>query len=126
MTSSPLLRSAAAAVFVVAVGACGGDGDEPPPVTVPGATGAITDRVEVKEFRFEPENTTIRSGDTVTWVFVDDAAHSVAPKDPSSELRASEELQGGATYEFKFTKAGTVEYRCGIHNYMTGTVVVTP
>ena len=119
----PLLIAAAG--LVLGVAGCGDD-EPKPPATVPGATGAITDKVEVKDFKFNPESTTVRSGTTVTWTFVDDAAHSVEPTDPASELKASPELQAGKTYDFKFTKAGTVEYRCGIHNFMTCAVVVTP
>ena len=127
MTSSSLLRSAAAAgVLVLVLGACGGDDDAGgPAATVPGATGAVTDKIEVRDFSFNPETTSVRAGTTVTWTFADDAEHNVEPVDASSELKKSPDFQGGATYAFKFTKAGTVSYRCGIHNSMTGSVVVT-
>jgi plastocyanin len=127
MTSSSLLRSAAAAgVLVLGLGACGGDDDDGGAApTVPGATGAVTDKIEVKDFKFNPETTSVRAGTTVTWTFADDVDHNVEPVDPSSELKKGPDLQGGATYGFKFTKAGTVAYRCGIHEQMTGSVVVT-
>jgi plastocyanin len=126
MASSILLRSATAAgLLVLGLGACGGDDDGGAAVTVPGATGAVTDKIEVKDFAFNPETTSVKAGTTVTWTFADPANHNVEPADGSSELKKSPDLQGGATYSFKFTKAGTVSYRCGIHNSMTGSVVVT-
>lgn len=127
MTSSSLLRSAAAAgLLVLGLGACGGDDDGGGAApTVPGATGAVTDKIEVKDFKFTPETTSVRAGTTVTWTFADDSDHNVEPADPASELKKSPDLQGGATYSFKFTKAGMVSYRCGIHEQMTGSVVVT-
>lgn len=60
----------------------------------------------------------------MTWTFDDDVDHNVEPVGPS-ELKLSPDLKGGKTFVFTFTKPGTVNYRCGIHNSMTGTVVVT-
>jgi plastocyanin len=126
MTIENVLRSAAVAgALALALSACGGDDDKPGSVvTVPGATGAVTDKVDVKDFTFNPSSTSVKVGSTVTWTFNDDVDHNVEPT-AASELKKSPDLQGGKTYEFKFTKPGTVAYRCGIHNSMTGTVVVT-
>lgn len=125
MTFPKLLRSAAAGgALVLSVGACGDD-DPKVTATVPGATGSITNKIEVKDFRFNPETTSVKSGATVTWTFADDTEHTVEPVDPSSGLKASSRLLGGATYEAKLTKVGTIEYRCGIHVSMTGSIAVT-
>ncbi len=121
MTSSTLLRSAATAgMLILGLAACGGDDASP------GApTGQVTDKIEVKDFTYNPESTSVKAGTKVTWTFADDTDHNVEPDDATSELKKSPDLQGGATYDFTFTKVGTVSYRCGIHNSMTGTVVVT-
>jgi len=126
MTAHNLVRSAAAAALLVAaLAGCGSDsGSSKSASTVKGATGATADKIEVKDFSFNPEQTTVKTGTTVTWTFADDTDHNVEPVG-ASELKKSPDLQGGKTYEFKFTKAGTVEYRCGIHNSMTGTINVT-
>lgn len=125
MSSPNLLRSAGAAtVLAAALSGCGGDEQPRAASTVPGATGATTDKVAVKDFSFSPESTTVRAGTTVTWTFEDDADHSVEPVG-GSEPKKSPDLQGGKTYTFTFEKAGTFAYRCGIHNAMTGSVVVT-
>lgn len=137
MTSLLLLRSAAAAgAIALALSACGGDDEPGAASSVPGgattttgaggaaAAPAATDKVEVVGFSFKPQKITVKAGTTVTWTFQDDSEHSVEPVG-ASELTPSSELKGGATYPFTFTKPGTVDYRCGIHNSMTGSVVVT-
>jgi len=122
MTFQNFLRSAAAGgMLVLALSACGG-GDKAKTATP--AAGASADKVEVKDFSFKPKSATVKVGTSVTWTFADDVDHNVEPVG-ASELKKSPDLKSGKTYAFTFTKAGTVEYRCGIHNSMTGTVVVT-
>ena len=124
MTAHRLVRSAAAVGLLVLVAGCGGDGDSQTVSTVKGATGATADKIEVKDFRFNPDSTTVKTGTTVTWTFLDDSDHNVEPVG-TTELTKSPDLQGGKTFTFKPTKAGTISYRCGIHNSMTGSIVVT-
>jgi plastocyanin len=124
MTAQALLRSAIAGLLVVGLAGCGSDSGSKAVSTVKGATGATVDKIEVKDFRFNPEDTTVKTGATVTWTFSDDTDHNVEPVGVS-ELKKSPDLSGGKTYTFKFTKAGTISYRCGIHNSMTGTINVT-
>ncbi len=126
MTLSNLCRSAAAAgALVLALSACGGDDAQEAGSAPDGAvTGTATDKVDVKDFTYKPDPITVKAGTTVTWTFSDDVNHNVEASG-SSELTKSPDLKSGATYTFTFTKAGTVEYRCSIHNSMTGTVIVT-
>ena len=133
--SSKLFRSAGAALLLVAaLSGCGGGDDEPTVGTTgPGATGApgssapagvTTDKVAVKDFAFKPEVATVKAGTTVTWSFDDDVNHNVEPVG-GAEPKKSDDLKGGKTSTHTFEKAGTFAYRCGIHNSMAGTVVVT-
>ena len=135
MTPSNRLRSAAAAaLLVLGLSACGSDETTSPATTVaPGApsetrttgpTGATTDKVEVKDFTFKPKDTSVKAGTTVTWTFSDDSDHNVEPVG-GAEPKKSPDLAAGKTFTHTFSKAGTFEYRCGIHNSMLGTVVVT-
>jgi plastocyanin len=130
MIASKLLRSAAAAsVLVLSLAACGGDDDGSSNVvsTVAGgtgATGATTDKVEVKDFSYKPETTTVKVGTTVTWTFGDDVEHNVTPVG-GSEPKKSPDHTSGETFTHTFATAGTFGYRCSIHNSMTGSVVVT-
>lgn len=124
MTSlTPLRAVVTAGALVLALGACGSDGAKKD--TAAPAAGASSDQIEVKDFAFKPEAATVKVGTKVTWTFKDDAAHSVVPESGATEPMKSPDLKSGGTYSFTFTKPGLVKYRCGIHNYMTGTVMVT-
>jgi len=123
MTFATLTRAAAAGMLILALAACGG-GDEGA-ATGPEASGATTDKIQVEDFAFKPESTTVKAGTTVTWTFGDAVDHNVEGVGAGAELKKSPDLKSGGTYPFTFTKAGTYDYRCTIHNSMTGKVVVT-
>jgi plastocyanin len=86
------------------------------PTTVP--TG---DAVTITDFAFDPPSIALGVGDELTWTNSDGATHSIASADGSI---ASSELEEGDEFGFVFDDAGTYTYFCGIHNAMTGTVVV--
>ena len=100
----------------------------PPP---PGATATPTQVVPLnasvsivsQSAGFSPKVVTIQVGGTVTWTNTDGIAHSVAAADFSWY---SDSLQPGATYSYTFNVPGTYNYICGIHPFMTGTVIVVP
>ena len=120
---SNLIRTAgAAAVLVLGLSACGGD-DDKEAATGPVAGGAVTDKIEVKDFAFKPDKATVRTGTAVTWTFADDVDHNVESVG-ESELEKSPDLKGGKTYGFTFKLPGEVKYRCSIHNSMTGSLTV--
>lgn len=96
-------------------------------------------------FAFQNNNATIKTGGTVTWVFMS-SGHSVnfstqAPRfcsgsgsPDTGELTGAACILGGegtvvtapsgATYTHTFSTAGTFDYRCGIHTSMKGTITV--
>jgi plastocyanin len=78
--------------------------------------------VHVKNFSFDPQKLTVRAGTKVTWEFDDSAQHTVTA---SNNAFKSGDLSSGATYSTVFNTAGTYSYLCSIHQYMTGTVIVT-
>ncbi len=127
MTTTSLIRSAAVAgLLAVAVTACGGGSSKTSTSAGKGAApSAGSGQIEVKDFAFKPATATVKVGTKVTWTFKDDSDHNVEPVDSSSELKKSPDLKSGGTYSFTPTKPGMVSYRCGIHNYMTGTINVT-
>jgi plastocyanin len=91
-----------------------------PDTTVPVATGS-TEAVQIKSFAFAPPSTTVKVGQTITWTNADAFAHSIKSADGSFD---SPDLAQNATYSASFATAGQFPYICGIHNSMTGTVVV--
>jgi plastocyanin len=92
--------------------------------------------VEISGFTFRPGEVEIDAGTAVTFTNEDEADHSVwsaervdgspawesVGADP--EARLPEVLHQGDASTCTFDAAGTYEYLCGVHNSMTGTVVV--
>jgi plastocyanin len=85
-----------------------------------GGTGAGA-AVAIADFAFDPAETDVAAGDTITWTNNDSADHTVTFEDGSAD---SGPIANGATFEFTFDTAGEYAYRCDIHPSMTGTVVV--
>jgi plastocyanin len=79
--------------------------------------------VHIKDFKFAPTPLTVHAGDRVTFVNDDDEAHTVTATDKSFD---SEGLDGAATWQHAFLKAGTYRYFCELHPYMKATIVVLP
>jgi plastocyanin len=88
--------------------------------TVTAAT-ASSQAVEIKNFAFTPPTITVKAGQTITWTNADSFDHSIKSADGSFD---SPDLPQNATYSATFATAGQFPYICGIHNSMTGTVVV--
>ena len=88
--------------------------------TSPSPAGAATAAV-IKDFAFSPKPITVKVGAAVTWTNQDGTTHSVKSDDGSF---VSQDLEQDQTFTATFAKAGTFAYACGIHPFMTGTVVV--
>ena len=82
---------------------------------------AAASAVEVVDFAFKPSTLTVKVGTVVTWTNGDAFSHSIRSKDGAFD---EQRMATGAKATVTFTKAGTYAYICGIHNSMTGTVVV--
>jgi plastocyanin len=78
--------------------------------------------VSIKNFAFDPPNTTVSAGTTVTWVNDDQVPHTATANDGAFD---SGTLQPGQSYSFAFDKPGTYAYHCNIHPDMTGTITVS-
>jgi amicyanin len=78
--------------------------------------------VNLKNFAFVPGELKIHVGDSVTWTNQDNVMHTVT-SDAGSEL-SSDSLSKGQSYTHTFTTAGTYNYHCSPHPYMTGTITV--
>jgi plastocyanin len=76
---------------------------------------------KIVDFGFTPAVLTVTVGTTVTWSNTGQVAHTVTANAGAFD---SGTLPPGATFSFRFTKAGTFAYHCAIHPFMTGTVVV--
>ena len=79
--------------------------------------------MRIVDFAFTPVSLTVRAGTTVTWTNADSFAHSIRSPDGAFDEAT---METGQTAPVTFAKPGTYAYVCGIHNSMTGTVVVEP
>ena len=94
-------------------------GNQPRKVVVqPFAAGQ---KVSIENFTFIPQVITIVPGESVTWSNNDGSPHAVAFKDSAA---GSDTLFPGKTFSRTFDRAGSYEYFCSIHTYMTGRVEV--
>ena len=124
------LVAASTALFL---GACAADGDdsgqdaEPPESTQESAPTA-TEQVTVQLFAFGPDSVTVAAGTEVVWFNGDHIDHTVTSgTDKIPDGTFSEVMpEMGASVSVTFEEAGTYEYFCEIHSFMTGEVVVTP
>ena len=76
---------------------------------------------------WSPADVTINAGDTVHWMNVDTAAHTVtggSPADGPSGVFDSSLVMADATYAFTFDDAGSYDYFCMVHPWMVGSVTV--
>ena len=117
-------KSASLILLVSAVFFLGGCGNQaskqtPPPQipNQPEQTSGST--VTIKNFSFSPGTLTVKVGTTVAWVNEDSAAHTI-----KSDTFSSGELSNGQKFEFRFEKAGSFDYSCGIHPSMKGKIIV--
>ena len=88
--------------------------------TAPGGGGSA---VTVQRFTFSPASITVKAGSSVTWTNNDEVSHSIKSPDGAFTEQA---LPSGGTATVSFANPGTFAYVCGIHPFMSGTVVVQP
>lgn len=93
-------------------------------------------KVEINDKSFSPETAEVSVGQTVIWMNNTKNEHSVTArveaaadqdKDKNKESKPlfdSGPIKPGATFEHKFSKAGTYEYACSMDKSMVGRVVV--
>jgi plastocyanin len=85
-----------------------------------GATTGEGDTVEMKDACFTPTTLTVDSGDTVTFVNLDDMTHNVG----GSLWGHYDDMNQGDVFEATFAEAGIFPYACSYHPGMTGAIVV--
>jgi plastocyanin len=78
-------------------------------------------KVSIANFDFAPGEITIAPGESVTWTNDDGSPHGVKYGDGAP---GNDYMLPGAAFTRRFDAAGTFDYTCPIHPYMTGRVVV--
>ena len=75
------------------------------------------------DFAFNPQKIEVTAGTKVTWTNNDSVTHQIVSKgDP---FPGDGTIDVGQSYTVTFDTPGTYEYFCGIHNSMTGSIVVS-
>ena len=101
--------------------------EEPQTLHVEMPVGTSVPGCEETNSCFSPADITINVGDTVHWMNVDTSAHTVtggSPADGPSGVFDSSLVMADATYAFTFDEAGSYDYFCMVHPWMTGTITV--
>jgi plastocyanin len=94
-----------------------------PPTPRPGELAAKPSgpAVTIENFNFTPANITVPVGATVTWINHDDVPHTVTS---STQVFNSSTIDSDKQFSYTFTAAGTYNYFCSIHPFMTARVIV--
>ncbi len=82
---------------------------------------AADSKVKIANFTFNPPQTTVKAGTSVTWTNEDDIPHTVTSTTLAFKSQALDTEQ---RYSFTFTTPGTYRYFCSLHPHMTGTIIV--
>ncbi len=100
---------------------------KPTPATVSIPAGTGVPGCEDTDECYMPYEITISAGATVFWINDDPTIHTITSRDISDTDVAifdSGLLASGSNYEFTFNDAGTFDYYCIVHPWMTGIVNV--
>ncbi|HEY7110376.1 MAG TPA: plastocyanin/azurin family copper-binding protein [Nitrososphaeraceae archaeon] len=79
---------------------------------------------------FDPATLNVSTGASVTWTNGDTTLHTVTSGTPEGGAASGAEFDSsyigaGKTFEHTFASAGTFDYYCTLHPFMTGKVVVS-
>ena len=85
-------------------------------------SGARQNKIEIKDFMFNPQTITVKSGDKITWINRDEEPHTVVSV--GKKFPRSTGLDTDQEYSITAGAPGTYEYFCSVHPKMTGTIVV--
>ena len=79
-------------------------------------------RIEIKDFAFNPQTITVKSGEKITWINRDEEPHTVVSV--GKKFQKSSALDTDQEFTIIAGAPGTYEYFCSVHPKMTGTIVV--
>jgi plastocyanin len=79
-------------------------------------------KIEIKDFMFNPQNITVKSGEKIIWINRDEEPHTVVSV--GKKFQKSSALDTDQEFTITAGAPGTYEYFCSVHPKMTGTIVV--
>ena len=87
-----------------------------------GSSGAGQNKIEIKDFAFNPQTLTVKSGEKITWINRDEEPHTVVSVE--KQFKKSNALDTDQEFTITAGAPGTYTYFCSVHPKMTGTIVV--
>lgn len=103
-------------------GGSGSTASASPPASSPAAGGA--DRIDIKNFAFNPATLTVKAGAVVTVTNSDTTTHTVTAT--GAKTFDTGDIAVGKTVTFTApAKAGSYPFICTIHTFMHGTLTVS-
>ena len=79
-------------------------------------------KIEIKDFAFNPQIITVKSGEKITWINRDEEPHTVVSVE--KQFKKSTALDTDQEFTITAGAPGTYTYFCSVHPKMTGTIVV--
>jgi len=80
-----------------------------------------THTVVIGAMRFDPQELTVKVGDTIVWINHDPFPHTATAAGKQFD---SHEIAVGRSWKYTATKAGVFAYACSLHPTMLGTLRV--
>jgi plastocyanin len=77
--------------------------------------------VAITGFAFGPGKISVKAGDSITWTNADDTPHQISLV---GKPQRSDVMLKGQVATLKFDEAGNIDYICGLHPTMKGTIEV--
>jgi plastocyanin len=87
-----------------------------------GTTSSKQNTIEIKDFAFNPQTITVKSGEKITWANRDEEPHTIVSVE--KQFKKSSALDTDQTFTITAGAPGTYTYFCSVHPKMTGTIVV--
>jgi len=87
-----------------------------------GGPGGRENKIEIKDFAFNPQTITVKSGEKITWINRDEEPHTVVSVE--KQFKKSTALDTDQEFTVTAGAPGTYTYFCSVHPKMTGTIVV--
>jgi plastocyanin len=86
------------------------------------STSSKQNTIEIKDFAFNPQTITVKSGQTITWINRDEEPHTVVSVE--KQFKKSSALDTDQSFTITAGAPGSYTYFCSVHPKMTGTIVV--
>ena len=87
-----------------------------------GSSNAGQNKIEIKDFAFNPQTITVKSGEKITWINRDEEPHTIVSVE--KQFKKSSALDTDQEFTVVAGSPGTYSYFCSVHPKMTGTIIV--